>query len=466
MSMWTEDAEGRVDFVNAQAEELWGLRRDEFATPAWQQRVHPEDRGRVAETTGRLEDFEVEFRIVLPDGSTRDVASRRRVVRRPNGDIIGFVGTDVDVTAERAAAADLHAHVRRLDQANAELETARREADVRSRTDALTGLANRRHFTEELVAELRRAAHAGGPPAVLLLDIDRFKAVNDTYGHAVGDVVLAGVAERIEGALRTGSVAARWGGEEFAVLVPDVGDDAALRGVGERIRRAVGEHPIPTPGGELHLSVSVGGARWIGVAQGADALVDARRSRALRRQAARPRPDPPRHRPHRRGPAGRGARGRAHRAGARARDVACARACRSCTASRSPSSPPRSRASWGCRRRWCFRCRLGGLLHDVGKVAIPDRILAKPGPLDDAEWRVMVSHAAIGEQLVSRAVRPARGRRRGAPPPRALGRRAATPTASRPRRSRSRRASWPSPTRTPRSPPTASTSAAASAPRR
>ena len=401
MSMWTEDAEGRVDFVNAQAEELWGLRRDEFATPAWQQRVHPEDRGRVADTTGRLEDSEVEFRIVLPDGSLRDVASRRRVVRRPNGDIIGFVGTDVDVTAERAAAADLHAHVRRLDQANVELETARREADVRSRTDALTGLANRRHFTEELVAELRRAAHAGGPPAVLLLDIDRFKAVNDTYGHAVGDVVLAGVAERIEGALRAGSVAARWGGEEFAVLVPDVADDAALRGVGERIRQAVGEQPIPTPGGELHLSVSVGGARWIGVAQGADALVDAadralyaakRRGRDQTRLAI--------------DLTGEDLLAEEPEAVRIAQALALATSVRegmpelhceqvselSAAIARELGLPP----------ALVFRCRLGGLLHDVGKVAIPDRILAKPGPLDDAEWRVMVSHAAIGEQLVSR----------------------------------------------------------------
>ena len=422
MSMWTEDAEGRVDFVNAQAEALWCLPRDDFTTPAWRERVHPDDRGRLAETTRGQGDFEVEFRIVLPDGSTRDVTSRRRVVRRPNGDVIGFVGTDVDVTAERAAAADLHAHVRRLDHANTELEAARLEADVRSRTDALTGLANRRHFTEELVAELRRAAHAGGPPAVLLLDIDRFKAVNDTYGHAVGDVVLAGVAERIEGALRTGSVAARWGGEEFAVLVRDVADDAALRGVGERIRRAVGDAPHPDARRRA-APVGLGRRRALDRRRAGRRRARGRgRPRALRRQAPRPRPDAPRDRPHRRGPAGRGAGGGAHRAGARARHV-------------------RARGHAGAALRAGLRAlrrdrpRAGAAAGD-GLPLPPRRPAARrrqgrhprphPGQARPARRRRV---ARDGQPRRDRraarlpAVRPARGRGRGAPPPRALGRR-------------------------------------------
>ena len=413
MSMWTEDADGRVDFVNAQAEELWCLRRDDFATPAWHQRVHPEDRGRVSDTTGRLEDSEVEFRIVLPDGSTRDVASRRRVVRRPNGDVIGFVGTDVDVTAERAAAADLHAHVRRLDQANAELEAARLEADVRSRTDALTGLANRRHFTEELVAELRRAAHEGGPPAVLLLDIDRFKAVNDTYGHAVGDVVLAGVAEPHRGRAahrQRGGALGRRG-------VRGAGARRGRRRGAARRRRAhpAGRRRAPHPDARRRAApVRLRRRRALDRRRAGRRRAGGRgRPRALRRQAPRPRPDAPRGRPDRRGPAGRGAGGDAHRAGAGARrrrvregmpELHCQQVAElSAAIARELGLPP----------AMVLRCRLGGLAarRRQGRDPRPH-----PGQAGPAGRRRVARHASATRRSASsscRAVPGLREARRG-----------------------------------------------------
>ena len=130
-----------------------------------------------------------------------------------------------------------------------------RAAEVRATTDALTGLPNRRYFDEYLglLARRRRAADRVG---VLMVDIDRFKKLNDTYGHAVGDHVLREVARAIASAVREGDVPARFGGEEFVVLLRNPGPRIAVE-VGERVRRAVSEldlRRLGVPG----VSVSVG----------------------------------------------------------------------------------------------------------------------------------------------------------------------------------------------------------------
>lgn len=130
-----------------------------------------------------------------------------------------------------------------------------RDAEARATTDALTGLPNRRYFDEYLglLALRRRAEDRVG---VLMIDIDRFKKLNDTFGHAVGDHVLREVAQAIAGAVREGDVPARFGGEEFAVLLRNPGPAIAVE-VGERVRRAVGNldlRRIGVPG----VSVSVG----------------------------------------------------------------------------------------------------------------------------------------------------------------------------------------------------------------
>jgi diguanylate cyclase (GGDEF)-like protein len=132
-----------------------------------------------------------------------------------------------------------------------------REAEARASTDALTGLPNRRYFDEfcALLARRRRAEDSVG---VLMIDIDRFKSVNDAHGHAVGDEVLRGVASSIAGAVREDDVPARYGGEEFAVLLRNPSRAVAVE-VGERVRRAVGGLHLDAYGVES-VSVSVGTA--------------------------------------------------------------------------------------------------------------------------------------------------------------------------------------------------------------
>ena len=132
--------------------------------------------------------------------------------------------------------------------------------------DALTGLANRRHFRTVLERELDRVSRSGEAVLLLMLDIDHFKRINDTYGHVVGDKVLQAVANTLAGCIRPMDSLARYGGEEFAVVLP------ACQGpfgqiVAERIRLAVANTVVKVdPSTELCVTISIGGAfalQWV-----------------------------------------------------------------------------------------------------------------------------------------------------------------------------------------------------------
>jgi diguanylate cyclase (GGDEF)-like protein len=128
---------------------------------------------------------------------------------------------------------------------------------AQSETDPLTGLPNRRGFTERAGAALTAARRQGEPCAVVAFDLDRFKSINDGHGHAAGDVVLRGVGAAIRASVRGGDVSGRMGGEEFALLLP--GDDIAdAVSVAERLRALV-RSTVPHPaGGDASVTVSVG----------------------------------------------------------------------------------------------------------------------------------------------------------------------------------------------------------------
>lgn len=131
--------------------------------------------------------------------------------------------------------------------------------DLSSR-DALTGLANRRQFDLALERETDRVARSGEAALVLLLDIDHFKRVNDTYGHAAGDMVLQAVARTLQECVRPMDTVARYGGEEFAIVLPNC-PPAFAQAAAERVRRAVEARTVPLPQGiTLSVTLSAGGA--------------------------------------------------------------------------------------------------------------------------------------------------------------------------------------------------------------
>lgn len=129
-----------------------------------------------------------------------------------------------------------------------------------SQRDALTGLANRRYFASVLDREIDRVARSGESALLLMVDIDFFKRVNDTHGHAAGDTVIKVVAQRLLQCVRPMDTVARYGGEEFAVVLPDC--PAFFAGiVTERIRVAVEREPIHIgPGLDISATISIGGA--------------------------------------------------------------------------------------------------------------------------------------------------------------------------------------------------------------
>lgn len=142
----------------------------------------------------------------------------------------------------------------RLDETIVRLKESREALQRLATEDPLTGLFNRRHFLDLAHAEVRRSHRYGRPLAVVMLDLDHFKNVNDSHGHAAGDAVLVEVAKRIGGELRLNDQLGRLGGEEFALLLPESAEDAAFN-VSERVREVIAASPVAF--GELMIPVTV-----------------------------------------------------------------------------------------------------------------------------------------------------------------------------------------------------------------
>jgi diguanylate cyclase (GGDEF)-like protein len=175
------------------------------------------------------------------------------------------------------ASARLHDSLElRVAERTAQLEDANRRLAALSITDGLTGLANRRHFDDVLRTECARAARPGQPLALVMLDVDHFKAFNDRYGHQAGDACLVRVAHALAAAVRrSGDLAARYGGEEFAIVLPNTGADEA-RQVGETLRGAVEALAIAHAGaaaGRVTISVGVALRPGLEADHGPDALL-------------------------------------------------------------------------------------------------------------------------------------------------------------------------------------------------
>jgi diguanylate cyclase (GGDEF)-like protein/putative nucleotidyltransferase with HDIG domain len=273
-----------------------------------------------------------------------------------------------------------------------------------ARTDPLTQLPNRRGFRELLDLELERARRSGAPMSVLAGDLDHFKDVNDRAGHHVGDAVLGQVATLLREGVRQIDVPARIGGEEFAVILP--GSDAqAAFAVAERlrchVRDAFADATVP-------ITISFGIASHPAHAETAASLV---RTADEALYAAK---ESGRNRSVIHSPALRalvGAQGGREQRDVEAErylsvvlDLAEAVDVRFSGSARHSETVGRyaelMARELGLSERRVGRVRLAGLLHDVGKVAVPDAILRKPGALTPEERAVILQHPAIGAQIL------------------------------------------------------------------
>jgi len=194
--------------------------------------------------------------VVLTGLDDRDLAVE--AVRRGAQDYLVKGQTDGELLARAIRyAVERKETQSKLADANTRLEKANRRLKELATTDELTGLWNRRRFLEMLAQECRRAGRSGADLALAMLDLDHFKVVNDTYGHALGDRVLAEAASIIRRAARATDVVARYGGEEFMVLMPEASAVDA-RNAAERIRTHIARHPISDGTIDVGITASVG----------------------------------------------------------------------------------------------------------------------------------------------------------------------------------------------------------------
>jgi two-component system, cell cycle response regulator len=272
-----------------------------------------------------------------------------------------------------------------------------------ARTDSLTGLLNRRGFQELMEIETERALRSSRPLAIIVGDLDHFKHLNDRFGHAAGDLALRRFGEIASGASRRIDAVARIGGEEFALLLPDTEQHAAYL-LAERLRRSVKE---PGVDGELP-SVSFGVASFPTHAADAEALMHAA-DQALYAAKAMGRDRSVIYNPEvlasvLGGELDRVA-GNEHLSAvlvlAETLDLRD-----SGTASHSQTVGRLSALiskALGFDDARVERIRLAGMLHDIGKIGIPDWILHKPGKLDEAEWAEIRKHPEMGARIAASA---------------------------------------------------------------
>jgi diguanylate cyclase (GGDEF)-like protein/PAS domain S-box-containing protein/putative nucleotidyltransferase with HDIG domain len=378
----------------------------------WSQSVHPDHAEMFAamnRTIATGQPASAEYLVVGVDGVARWMHDRTRPRPVDDDGRRIFDGVVSDVTERREQAdqlartlAELHSTYAELERAHRELEQAHREADRLARTDALTGIDNRRQFSDAIGREFARDDRESRGVGVVLLDVDHFKRVNDTHGHDVGDEVLVAVARRLAGAIRPYDMLARWGGEEFIVLVAGMTDVAVLRRIAEQLIETVRATPIETSHGPLRVSASAGAASHTAQRASPEEVIDAAdqamyaakrrgRNRVVLTDEVTDRdttPEEPE--------AIRLAEGLAIAASIREAvpPLHCAQVA---------DLAAHTADALGLPGEIVLRCRLGGWLHDIGKLAVSDEILRRnaTGTLTDAERETLHRHAEIGAAIIA-----------------------------------------------------------------
>ena len=228
-------------YLNPAAERVYGRPVcDFFADPRlWLGIVHPDDRHRVQRSLGALvanDAITIEYRIVRPDGSERWLEDRARAISGPDGKLVRIDGVASDISERRS-------HAERIAyQAN---------------HDALTGLPNRNLLNDRIAQALVQARRTDQHVAVLFLDLDGFKFINDSYGHSFGDALLRTIAARLGVVVRESDTVARLGGDEFVILLPTLARSEDAVQVASKVLDAF-KVQISQDGRDLHLSASIG----------------------------------------------------------------------------------------------------------------------------------------------------------------------------------------------------------------
>lgn len=241
--VWNWDLESNTIWWNQNFETLFGYGAQEIepTIESWTRRIHPDDHDRV---TARIEaviackddTWTGEYRFRRSDGSYADVFDRGCVLRDATGRGVRMVGAIQDITERKRAEQRLRYLATR---------------------DELTDLPNRNLLQDRLAQAIAHAGRTEHTLALLFIDLDRFKVVNDAYGHPFGDAVLKAAGQRLVALVREGDTVARHGGDEFMVLLTDLHTPADADAVARKITESL-RQPLAVQGREIHLSGSVG----------------------------------------------------------------------------------------------------------------------------------------------------------------------------------------------------------------
>ncbi|MBS1170165.1 MAG: diguanylate cyclase/phosphodiesterase with and sensor(s) [Burkholderiaceae bacterium] len=220
---------------------LLGRPRDQLLSMTWQEITHPDDLdinlvlyNRVL--SGESDDYEIDKRFIRPDGSIVHVHVAVRGLRDDDGNIDYFAILVQDITESKKTA-----------------ELIWKQANF----DSLTSLINRNLFHDRLQHAIQKAERTGLPMALIFIDLDEFKEVNDSFGHAVGDALLVQAAERIGSCVRASDTLARLGGDEFVIILTDCADKAPAGQIARTIIARLAE-PFMLPEGLIHVTASIG----------------------------------------------------------------------------------------------------------------------------------------------------------------------------------------------------------------
>ncbi|WP_226951206.1 putative bifunctional diguanylate cyclase/phosphodiesterase [Rhizobium terrae] len=241
---------------------IYGLDKNEevFVGGLWESLLHPEDADRVQANVDvnvrNNERFSDQYRVILRDGSERIVRTRTMPFVDGNGHR-KMVGANWDVTTDVSLHRELERAKTLAEARNRELESARSRIEHNAMHDYLTDLPNRRYLDEMLDRVAAECAREGGGIAILHIDLDRFKQINDTLGHSAGDTMLKHVARILKGTIRKGDFVARIGGDEFVILSKFQGSPRKLSNLAERIIKEL-RKPVSYEGHDCRFGASIG----------------------------------------------------------------------------------------------------------------------------------------------------------------------------------------------------------------